>query len=477
MTPGATHHTTRVLVEGPGAHDGGPGRHCSGRARRSGFGLAGAVLAASAAISAGTVGLPAASASTLAAKDGASKQVLKIITWVNPPTVTAINAIDAKFEKKYPNITVDYHSVADISGPYLTLLETSVDSSSADIVSEDVQVQPLPPVPTRSDESLWQYWTTSGVFLPLNGQSFLAHYTPASRALNTYDGKVYGVTEESYQEGVFYNKADFAKYHLSVPTTYNAFLKVCEVLASHHVTPLYVGLGAVGASYLQFIYYELMGELWAPHVPSQNLAKALEDGATKWTSPYDIQALNEEKAIGKYLEPGYTGVSWESMPGAFARNDAAMLLDGSWDMPSVHAANPSIKVGFFPLPGSNDPALNTDSLDPNLGFAIVKKAPDTAAALKWLAFVAEPQNYETFVDTQGGSSTEIGGHYTGFTSGVLGSWDGKGMLLNNVFPALPAVGAYYDEAANWADLQLEVLQGSMSAKAAAAEYQKGWKTS
>lgn len=401
-------------------------------------------------------------------------QTLKIISWVNPPTVKAVNAVDAAFEKKYPNITVDFHTVADITGPYLTLLETTVDSHSADIVSEDIQVQPLPSHPTKTNETLWQYWTTTGAFLPLNGQPWLSHYTKSSLSTDTYKGNIYGVTEESFQEGVFYNKADFAKYHLSVPKTYNEFLKVCEALSAHHVTPIFDGLGNVGASYLQFLYYELMGEVWAPHVPGGNLTKALEDGATKWTSPYFIQAMNELKAIGKYLEPGFTGVSWESMPGSFAKNDAAMLIDGSWDMPSVQAANPGIKVGFFPLPGSNNPAYNLPVVEPNLTYAVLKDAPDKPAALKWLAFLSQPKNYDTFVDTQGGSSTETGGKFTGFTASVMGSWAGKGFLQGNVFPPLPAVGPYYDEAANWPDLQLDIVQGSKTPEQVASAYQSGW---
>ncbi len=37
---------------------------------------------------------------------GGGKTTLKIITWVNPPAVQAINKIDAEFEKANPNITV-----------------------------------------------------------------------------------------------------------------------------------------------------------------------------------------------------------------------------------------------------------------------------------------------------------------------------------------------------------------------------------
>jgi raffinose/stachyose/melibiose transport system substrate-binding protein len=143
-------------------------------------------------------------------------------------------------------------------------------------------------------------------------------------------------------------------------------------------------------------------------------------------------------------------------------------------MPSVQAANPSIKVGFFPLPGSNVAANNVPNVEPNLTYAVLKNARDKAAAIKWLAFLSQPQNYDPFVDTQGGSTTETGGKFSGFTANVMGSWAGKGFLQGNVFPPLPAVGPYYDEAANWPALQLDIVQGSKTPQQVAASYQAGW---
>ncbi|HEX3923019.1 MAG TPA: hypothetical protein VHY31_12095, partial [Streptosporangiaceae bacterium] len=69
---------------------------------------------------------------------------LKIITWENPPAVAAIKKIDAEFHKKNPNITVDLQTAANLTGPYETLLNTTVDANSADIVSWYPPVQPLP---------------------------------------------------------------------------------------------------------------------------------------------------------------------------------------------------------------------------------------------------------------------------------------------------------------------------------------------
>src|SRR5487761_817344 len=69
---------------------------------------------------------------------------LKIITWVNPPAVQAINKIDAEFEKANPNIKVTLQTAANVNGPYETLLQQSVNSSTADIVTSNFPLLPLP---------------------------------------------------------------------------------------------------------------------------------------------------------------------------------------------------------------------------------------------------------------------------------------------------------------------------------------------
>ena len=54
---------------------------------------------------------------------GGGTTTLKIITWVNPPAVQAINKIDAEFEKANPDIKVKLQTAANVNGPYETLLQ------------------------------------------------------------------------------------------------------------------------------------------------------------------------------------------------------------------------------------------------------------------------------------------------------------------------------------------------------------------
>jgi len=438
-------------------------------------------LAASLAVAITVLGVAACSSSSstsTSSSTGTSASsisgTLKIITWENPPAVQAITAIDKEFMAKYPNVHVSLQTAANVNGPYATLLQQTVDAGTADITTTVQPFQSLPLNPTRQNETPFQFWSTSGAFEPLNGQSFLSDYTPSAISAETYKGQIYGLVSGTYQEGVFYNKAVFAKYNLQVPTTYSQFVTLLQTMKSKGVTPLFVGLGNVGPVYLQFVYYELMIDLWYPNAPGGNLASDLETGTVKWTAPQFIQAMNEEKTIAQYLEPNYTGVPWEDMPGDFAKGDAAMLLDGSWDLPLVQQANPNIKVGFFPLPGSNVAADNQPYVGDNLTFEVLKSSHNIPAAMAWLKFFSQPSVYAQYVNTTGISSSQNAGTFNGYSAQALGQWFGKGVNQNVFYPVLSSNNAYYDTQTNWPDLQLDVIQGSKTAAQAAALYQQDW---
>ena len=422
-----------------------------------------------------TAGGAVACSSSSGGSSGSS--TLKIITWVNPPAVQALNTIDAEFHKKYPSINVKLQTAVNVNGPYETLLQQTVTSGSADIVTSVTQLQPLPLNPSRSNETPWQYWSANGAFAPLNGQGFLSDYTAAAQSAESYQGKVYGVVSGNYQEGVFYNKAIFARYHLTAPTTYSQFLALCAALKSHGVQPLFTALGNVGPVYLQFMYYEAMTDLWYPKAPDANLGTALESGSMKWTDPAFIQGMNEEKAVAQYLEPNYTGVPWESMPGDFAKGDAAMLLDGSWDLSSVQQANPGLQAGYFPLPFSNTAADNQAYAQDDLTSSVLNSSPNKAAAEKWLAFFSSPSVYAQYVKITGISPSQATGSYSGYAAQVMGSWFGKGVNRSVLYPVLSPNNGYYDQQTYWPDLQLSVIQGKMTAQQAAATYAKDWTAS
>src|SRR5215469_7073938 len=421
----------------------------------------------------GSAALAGCSSSSSGSSSGKS---LKIITWVNPPAVAALKKIDAEFMKANPGVKVTLGTAENVNGPYKTMLQQTVDASNADIVTNVQQLQPLPLKITSNNVTSWQTWTMHGVFAPLDGQPFLNDYSSGAKAAETYQGKTYGIVSGEYQEGVFYNKQIFAKYHLSVPTTYTQFLSVLKTLKSKGVTPMWLGLGAVGPIYLQFLYYNLISSVWQPAVPGGKLATGLESGSVKWTDPHFTQAMNEEKQLAAYLEPGYTGEAWQGMPGAFATGKAAMLLDGSWDLASVQQSNPNAQVGFFPLPGSNVAANNQSELQNDLTFSVLNASKNKALAMKWLAFFSKPNIYSQYVDITGISSSQTSGSFSSYAAKVLGSWFGKGDYYTNYFPVLADTDSYWDQPANWPTLQQDVISGKKTPAQVEQLYQSAWQT-
>jgi raffinose/stachyose/melibiose transport system substrate-binding protein len=414
--------------------------------------------------------------STAASASGPSGS-LKIITWVNPAAVQALTKIDNEFMKQYPGIKVQLETEANDTAGYLTLLQTSVDASSADIITSTNEIQPLPLHPSRANMNPMQYWASSNVFLPLNGQPWVKNFNAAGVQTESYNGQVDGILSGVYQRVVFYNKADFAKYHLSAPTTYSQFITLLQTLSAHHVQPLWLGAGSGAPIYVQdFLTMPLMASLWLPHAPGQNIYTDLQTGSQKWDNPYFVQAMTEEAAIAKYIEPDYTGIPWLGMPAAFGANKAAMLLDGSWDLTPVQQANPKIQVGSFPLPGSNIASQNQALVQPDLNLEVLRHAHDTANALLWMAFFASRPIYEQYVDITGISPSETGGTYSSFSSGVLGSWLGKGIQVATILPnPMPPVEGYYDTANEFPLLQEQVMAGSVTPQKAAQEIQASWK--
>ena len=400
----------------------------------------------------------------------ASAGQVNIIEWVNPPAVTATKLVDTGFEKA-TSIKANLVTAVDRQTNYAALEKTSVQSGSADIMAV-FPIQPYPPGMPTTDLTSEALWGVDGVYDSLNSQPWVSRMLPASKAAQTYDGKLYGLNTGVYQVGVFYNKAIFAKYHLTPPTTLSQYFTLCNTLKKDHVTALWFGTGSGAAvyDYVMLMDAELMAVYGNVNVDNEFWA-----GKTGFTSPQFVQALTQAKEITSTMEPNWQGQAWTGMPGAFASGKAAMLLDGSWDMASVLTANPKMQIGYFPLPGSNVAARNVSILQPDLTWVALKNGKDQAQAMKWLNYFSQPKVYAKYVK-ETGISPSFQGSYPSATQGILGSWLSKGLLEANAEPALPAAGPFGLQPTNFDNTLQSVLTGQISIASATKTWQADWKT-
>ena len=398
----------------------------------------------------------------------ASSGQVNIIEWVNPPAVTATKAVDAGFQRA-TGIQANLTTAVSRPTNYAALEKTSVEAGSADIMAVE-PLQPYPPGMPTADLGSEALWGVDGVYDALNNQPWVKNMLPASKAAQTYDGKLYGENTGVYQVGIFYNKAIFAKYHLSPPRTLSQYMALSATLKKDHVTPLWYATagGAVVYDWVLFLDSQLMAQYGNVNV--DNLFWA---GKAKFTDPQFVAALNNAKEITSTMEPNWQGQNWTEMPGSFACGKAAMLLDGSWDMASVLQANPTMQIGYFPLPGSNVASRNQSILQPDLTWVVLKNGKDQAQALKWLDYFSQPKVYAAYVK-ETGISPSFKGNYPSATSKILGAWNSKGLLEADAEPALPSTGPFGLQPTNFYNTLQQVLLGQVSVAKATSEWQSEW---
>ncbi len=400
---------------------------------------------------------------------GSNKGTLKIIMWVNPPAVAAIQKIDAEFTKKY-GVQVDLQTTANRTTNYAAAEQTAVQAGSADIMAIE-PVQPLPQKVNSNTLSQEQEWAINKVFMPLNNQPWVSKFNQADLAAAAYNGQDYGLVTGVYQTGVFYNKAMFKKYNLQVPTTYNQLIQISKTLKSHGVTPAWDGLGGGVIQWLQFIMYPLMMDELAPQLNGASADQALASGRIKWTDATMLKVFQrEQQYASNYLEPNYAGQDWQQMPGAFAAGKSAMLFDGSWDVASVLKANPNIQVGYFPFPGSNTAANNKSVLNADLTWVVLNSSKHKTLAEEWLNFFASKPIYSQYVQMTGISPSE-NGTFTSATQQIMGKWFGTGRLIQQSANFLIPSGPYYLQPTNFWATQLKMTQGGMTPAQLAQDYQ------
>ena len=398
------------------------------------------------------------------------KGPLTITMWVNPPAVSVVQKINSEFEQKY-GVKVNLETAANDAAGYTTLQQTSVQAGTADIMA----IQPFDPMPqkmTSNNLSTIQEWAVHNVFMPLNGEPWFSQFNNSDLSAAAYNGKDYGLVTGVYQTGLFYNKTIFQRYNLTVPTTYNQFVTVCKTLKSHNITPVWTGIANGASFYLEFMMYPFMQDALASSLGSASASQALASGQVKWTDANMVKAFTREKEFASnYLEKNYAGENWQQMPGAFAAGKAAMLLDGSWDIPSVLQANPSMQIGYFPIPGSNTSANNNSVSNPDLTWTILNNSKHKALAEKWLAFFASSSIYNQYVKATGISPSESG-TFSSTTGSVMGDWFGKGRVINQTADWIIPSGPFYMQSNNFWSEQLRMLQGSISPTELAQQYQK-----
>lgn len=191
------------------------------------------------------------------------------------------------------------------------------------------------------------------IYLDLTGSEFLKDFLPNSLKPVTIDGKVYGAPEVMHSDGLLYNKTLLDKMGLQVPQTWDEFIALCEALKKEGIIPI-----AMDSEWWvpQFFWGSIMSNNGA----DAEWTKKLESGEVQITDPIFVDAIKKHKELIEkgYVPQEWTGMKHEQSKDLVGQGKAAMLITGTWDIPSIMERNPDIDIDFMMVPGKEKTVPN-----------------------------------------------------------------------------------------------------------------------
>lgn len=264
-------------------------------------------------------------------------------------------------KEKMPNVTLEVTKLPD--DQYYTALKTKLASGEAPDI---ILVQPK-----YAGANSVIGLAEADYLVPLSDMELWDKIGKVGTESVEYNGEIYGIPGGVSILGTYYNKDIFDEYNLEVPTSWDEFLNVCEVLKSNGIQPIV--MGDKDMYVMQFGLYQLAANEVYPKNP--NYDDQLRTGEVKftdegtWDKVLEMYTSLYDKG---YIDKNSLGLSAQQAIQKFVDGQAAMTFDGSFNAPAITAEGAvSFERGYFPLPGENNKAIYA-SMAMGAGPAITK---------------------------------------------------------------------------------------------------------
>lgn len=285
-----------------------------------------------------------------------------------------------KFERENPDILIEPQIIPD--------------NQWIDIVKAKTTVRETPDI-IRIDRGLLMEVGTEH-FVPMDEtESWFYRVIPEQLHNKMVDGKLHGLPiSSSTGLGVVYNRRIFEQCHLEIPKTFSEFRKVCQVLKSQGITPLYVSDKDAWTAQVAF-------NLIAPTVADQQVWDSIKANKVKWNEVPEFEQILQ--AMADLRKDGYTNkdameATYESALEAMAGERAAMYIMGQFFINDVQDIAPDIDLMVFAMPYEKDILTVVDGPGQ---LSIFKDSPHQEEAKVFLEWFSQPENMDVFTSGWG----------------------------------------------------------------------------
>lgn len=312
-------------------------------------------------------------ASNVQASSGGDAEIGgKLVIWEHTAQFEQpLKEVIAGFNEKYPNVEVEYEiKTAD---QYYNLLQTAMQAG------ETPDLFWTNGTATTNMEA----YVKQGRLMDLTDKvDFSLFDGTNAMSLVGVDDKIYASpTAEVGGRAVFYNKDIFKELGIEVPKKFSEFEAALEKINAADYLPISFSASDPWAILFQF-------EPVLAATALDWLDEYLDTGKAEVNDPRVVAAYEKmlEWADKGYYGPGYTGVDESGALLAFSKGEAAMCIEGTWNIQTIQENNPELNFGAFQLPTEDGtrPFVGTSSV----GFSVSNDTQNADAALAFVNYFA-----------------------------------------------------------------------------------------
>lgn len=307
--------------------------------------------------------------------------------------ITGILAVMiAEFEKEYPNIHIEQTNVPD---PDQVLQTRMVSGDTPELFSS---------WPT----SIWRARVNAGYVMDITGFDAVKAVQGDARISSQEGGKDYIIPISYNTMGVYYNKEIFSRFNLRVPKNFSEFIQVCETLKRNGVTPLLIPGKDNEVCRQAFAAYILSCPAYDDFKPD------VENKKVDIAKPYGSQLRGLAERIVTltgYAQSDILGTGPDQALNDFAAGKAAMILSGSWSIPTIKSANPDISFSMFPFPAVTLEQTYAPAFPGDFALCIAADAVHINEAKAFISFMVRRENARYFAEKDGSPSCIQGVDY------------------------------------------------------------------
>ncbi|MGN0779031.1 MAG: ABC transporter substrate-binding protein, partial [Aristaeellaceae bacterium] len=295
------------------------------------------------------------------------------------PEASAISGLQAvidAFNAQNPGIRVVLNQIPDTE----TVMQTRA------------QTNEMPDMFSCATSTMYEIMFADGMILDLTGQPFLSNVQESTLALAAYEGRNWRLPYSLSYYGLYVRTDIFEEQGLAYPTTWDELMDVCAKLKDAGITPfalpdktfVYQRMERM-MSYMSEDDTEFM-QIAAGELAAQDsvVLKAYAEASLQLAENMTVESLGAE----------YTESYQQLLAG-----QAAMTINGQWSLTTLKDYDPDVKIALIPLPNPLGESKVVISIDTSFCISSSTKHPDEC--LKFLDFLSQPENAQTYTDIEG----------------------------------------------------------------------------